>query len=139
MLHLAFFAWLYLKMGSDYPTYYPNNWKIHMYLLCFERNIVIISNFFQKLTPCLGNSVCGILQANSKGVTKVPYCNCSLAECPMTWDPYDGKSLTQSTSDQYKVRNHFTTLGYNVLKGFLSMMSSWLMQILQIFEFCSAT
>jgi len=55
-----------------------------------------------KLTPCLGNSVCGILQANSKGVTKVPYCNCSLAECPMTWDPYDGKSLTQSTSDQYK-------------------------------------
>ena len=76
------------------------------YLLCFERNIVIISNLFQKLTPCLGNSVCGILQANSKGVTKVPYCNCSLAECPMTWDPYDGKSLTQSTSDQYKVRNH---------------------------------
>lgn len=56
------------------------------------------------MTACLGNSVCGFLQANSKGVSKVPYCNCSHADCPMNWDPYDGKSLTQSTSDQYKVK-----------------------------------
>ena len=57
--------------------------------------------FFQ--ASCLGNSVCGFLQANSKGVSKIPYCNCSTVECPLNWDPFDGKSVTQSVSDQYKV------------------------------------
>ena len=59
------------------------------------------TTFFQ--ASCLGNSVCGFLQANSKGVSKIPYCNCSTVECPLNWDPFDGKSVTQSVSDQYKV------------------------------------
>ena len=66
-------------------------------------------NFFfflkQELPSCIGNSVCGFLQANAKGVSKIPLCNCTTSECPMNWDPYDGKSMTQSASDQYKVKD----------------------------------
>ena len=59
----------------------------------------------QELPSCIGNSVWGFLQANAKGVSKIPLCNCTTSECPMNWDPYDGKSMTQSASDQYKVKN----------------------------------
>jgi hypothetical protein len=73
--------------------------------------------------PCLGNSVCGFLQANSKGVSSFPYCNCTNTiggeECPLNWDTYDGKSITQSVSDQYKVRNPFNFL-LTVLRSFVS-------------------
>ena len=65
---------------------------------------VSISFLKQEFPSCIGNSVCGFLQANAKGVSKIPLCNCTTtSECPMNWDPYDGKSITQSASDQYKV------------------------------------
>jgi len=52
---------------------------------------------------CDGNSICSFLQANSKGVNVVSYCQCSHgSQCSTQWDPYDGKSITQSQSDQYK-------------------------------------
>ena len=62
---------------------------------------------FQELSNCVGNSVCGFLQANAKGVSTFPLCNCTTSECPLNWDPYDGKSVTQSASDQYKVNVSF--------------------------------
>lgn len=52
---------------------------------------------------CVGNSICSFLQANSHGVNVVSYCNCpGQTQCSVEWDPYDGKSITQSQSDQYK-------------------------------------
>ena len=39
-----------------------------------------------------------------KGVNVVEYCKCKgFSECSTQWDPYDGKSITQAQSDQYKV------------------------------------
>lgn len=66
----------------------------------------------------MGNSVCAFLQANSKGVSSFSYCNCTSADdprgtqtpCPLNWDPYDGKSITQSVSDQYKFCGSAPTL-----------------------------
>lgn len=53
---------------------------------------------------CIGNSICAFLQANDKGVSVVRYCQCSspALQCPVRWDAFDGKSITQSQSDQYK-------------------------------------
>merc|ERR1711971_1194005 len=53
---------------------------------------------------CLGNSICAFLQANDKGVSVVRYCECSdpSQQCPVKWDQFDGNSITQSQSDQYK-------------------------------------
>ena len=34
----------------------------------------------------------------------VEYCKCEgFTDCSTQWDPYDGKSITQAQSDQYKV------------------------------------
>ena len=34
----------------------------------------------------------------------VEYCKCEgFSKCSTSWDPYDGKSITQAQSDQYKV------------------------------------
>ena len=35
----------------------------------------------------------------------VRYCECGAPslQCPVKWDQFDGKSITQSQSDQYKV------------------------------------
>ena len=71
---------------------------------------------------CDTNSICSFLQANNhvrpvlntlrvkmlkscvKGVNVVEYCKCKgFSECSTQWDPYDGKSITQAQSDQYKV------------------------------------
>ena len=42
-----------------------------------------------------------------KGVNVVEYCKCKgFSECSTQWDPYDGKSITQAQSDQYKVGLH---------------------------------
>ena len=39
-----------------------------------------------------------------KGVNVVEYCKCEgFTDCSTQWDPYDGKSITQAQSDQYKV------------------------------------
>ena len=51
---------------------------------------------------------CFLLQINSwtffKGVNVVEYCKCEgFSKCSTSWDPYDGKSITQAQSDQYKV------------------------------------
>ena len=45
--------------------------------------------------------ICCYLQ----GVSVVRYCQCSslALQCPVRWDAFDGKSITQSQSDQYKV------------------------------------
>ena len=72
---------------------------------------VSISFLKQEFPSCIGNSVCGFLQANAKGVSKIPLCNCTTtSECPMNWDPYDGKSITQSASDQYKVHKKINAI-----------------------------
>lgn len=42
-----------------------------------------------------------------KGVNVVEYCKCEgFSKCSTSWDPYDGKSITQAQSDQYKVGTH---------------------------------
>ena len=53
-----------------------------------------------------------------KGVNVVEYCKCEgFSECSTQWDPYDGKSITQAQSDQYKVgallflKSYFWTAG----------------------------
>jgi len=52
---------------------------------------------------CNGNSICSFLQANNHGVNVVEYCKCEgFTQCSVQWDPYDGKSITQAQSDQYK-------------------------------------
>merc|ERR1711973_346460 len=52
---------------------------------------------------CSGNSICAFLQANNQGVNVVEYCKCEgFTDCSTQWDPYDGKSITQAQSDQYK-------------------------------------
>lgn len=52
---------------------------------------------------CMDSSVCAFLQVNDKGLSKVRYCTCGdRLRCPMIWDPYDGQSITQGLSDQYK-------------------------------------
>jgi len=57
----------------------------------------------EPVARCDGNSICAFLQANSHGVNVVEYCSCEGAsKCSLQWDPYDGKSVTQSQSDQYK-------------------------------------
>ena len=40
-----------------------------------------------------------------QGVSVVRYCECGdpSLQCPVKWDQFDGKSITQSQSDQYKV------------------------------------
>ena len=40
-----------------------------------------------------------------QGVSVVRYCECSdpSHQCPVKWDQFDGNSITQSQSDQYKV------------------------------------
>ena len=40
-----------------------------------------------------------------QGVSVVRYCDCGAPalQCPVKWDQFDGKSITQSQSDQYKV------------------------------------
>ena len=44
------------------------------------------------------------MQILFKGVNVVEYCKCKgFSECSTQWDPYDGKSITQAQSDQYKV------------------------------------
>ena len=62
----------------------------------------------QELPTCVGNSICSFLQANDQGVTAVQYCECGGRTggraCPQRWDQFDGQSITQSQSDQYKVR-----------------------------------
>ena len=63
----------------------------------------------QELPTCVGNSICSFLQANDQGVTAVQYCECGGRTggraCPQRWDQFDGQSITQSQSDQYKVRH----------------------------------
>ncbi len=55
---------------------------------------------------CFGNSVCGFLQVNNRGITSTTYCECgNNFVCPMTWDPLDGQSVVQGKQDQYKVKN----------------------------------
>merc|ERR1719394_1764225 len=52
---------------------------------------------------CDHNSICSFLQANNQGVNVVEYCRCQgPTKCSIKWDPYDGKSITQAQSDQYK-------------------------------------
>ena len=42
-----------------------------------------------------------------QGVNVVEYCKCEgFSKCSTSWDPYDGKSITQAQSDQYKVGTH---------------------------------
>ena len=41
----------------------------------------------------------------------VRYCQCGIpgipgVQCPVRWDRFDGKSITQTQSDQYKVRKN---------------------------------
>jgi len=71
----------------------------------FDSNDIIPSFVRRKeeLPRCIGNSVCGFLQANDKGLTKLQYCECGGGlECPMQWDHFDGQSLSQAQADQYK-------------------------------------
>ncbi|XP_023345803.1 uncharacterized protein LOC111714835 [Eurytemora carolleeae] len=57
----------------------------------------------EELPKCSGNSICGFLQANNKGLTSVQYCECGAGStCPLEWDQFDGQSISQATSDQYK-------------------------------------
>jgi len=57
----------------------------------------------ESLPMCEGNSICGFLQANYKGLTHVAYCNCQgRSTCSGQWDQLDGQSITQAKSDQYK-------------------------------------
>jgi len=71
-----------------------------------ESNYVFPTRFRQKVEypTCIGNSICAFLQANDKGVSVVRYCQCAdpSLQCPVRWDAFDGKSITQSQSDQYK-------------------------------------
>lgn len=68
-----------------------------------ESNYVFPTMVEKEYPICVGNSICSFLQANDKGVSIVRYCQCSRGQqCPLKWDPYDGKSITQSMSDQYK-------------------------------------
>ena len=79
--------------------------------------IILVSDQEPEAT-CDGNSICSFLQANTqvlfllqiyswtffKGVNVVEYCKCEgFSKCSTSWDPYDGKSITQAQSDQYKV------------------------------------
>ena len=91
--------------------------NLHVALVVF----LMTSVEAEDLASCLGNSVCGLLQVNARGVSKIPHCNCTTTECPMNWDPFDGKSLTQSISDQYKVSMSSTNAAAecrNELKSF---------------------
>merc|ERR1719384_2413129 len=67
---------------------FPTNYRVHN----------------TRYPSCVGNSICAFLQANDKGVSVVRYCECSnpMLQCPVKWDHFDGKSITQSQSDQYK-------------------------------------
>merc|ERR1711936_1363571 len=76
-----------------------------------ESNSIFPTNYEvlhqQHYPSCLGNSICAFLQANDKGVSVVRYCQCGIlgipgVQCPVTWDQFDGKSITQTQSDQYK-------------------------------------
>ncbi len=43
-----------------------------------------------------------------QGLTSVQYCECGAGStCPLEWDQFDGQSISQATSDQYKVRIFF--------------------------------
>ena len=43
-----------------------------------------------------------------QGLTSVEYCECGAGStCPLEWDQFDGQSISQATSDQYKVRIFF--------------------------------
>jgi len=69
-----------------------------------ETNFIFPPEFKPKQPKCVGNSICSFLQANDKGVSVVKYCECSnpLLQCPNRWDQFDGKSISQGQSDQYK-------------------------------------
>ncbi|OXA43955.1 hypothetical protein Fcan01_21105 [Folsomia candida] len=56
------------------------------------------------LPTCRDDSICGFLQANSHGINVQQRCACPGvgARCPLTWDTFDGHSVTMG-SDQYKV------------------------------------
>ncbi|XP_021962455.2 U-scoloptoxin(11)-Sm5a [Folsomia candida] len=55
------------------------------------------------LPTCRDDSICGFLQANSHGINVQQRCACPGvgARCPLTWDTFDGHSVTMG-SDQYK-------------------------------------
>ena len=39
-----------------------------------------------------------------QGLTSVQYCSCANGSpCPLQWDQFDGQSVSQAKSDQYKV------------------------------------
>ncbi|CAG7829429.1 unnamed protein product [Allacma fusca] len=68
-----------------------------------ETNEIVVNERAAPLPSCGTRSICGFLQANSRGINQERICNCEngLNACPMTWDPFDGHSVTQG-SDQYK-------------------------------------
>ncbi|CAG0924112.1 unnamed protein product [Notodromas monacha] len=67
----------------------------------------------ESLPTCPRGAACAHVQANSRGINVVEYCQCkkgklakflgltTFHDCPLTWDPEDGKSITQG-SNQYK-------------------------------------
>jgi len=69
-----------------------------------ESNYIFPQTYKVQYPSCIGNSICAFLQANDKGVSVVRYCQCGnpSLQCPVRWDQFDGKSITQSQSDQYK-------------------------------------
>ena len=93
--------------------------NLHVALVVF----LMTSVEAEDLASCLGNSVCGLLQVNARGVSKIPHCNCTTTECPMNWDPFDGKSLTQSISDQYKVSTYTNAVAAGMKESEFSVLS----------------
>merc|ERR1712126_305385 len=70
-----------------------------------ESNVLLPTRALRKEPDavCDHNSICSFLQANNQGVNVVEYCRCQgPTKCSIKWDPYDGKSITQAQSDQYK-------------------------------------
>ncbi|CAL8086691.1 unnamed protein product [Orchesella dallaii] len=57
----------------------------------------------KKLSICEADSICGVVQVNSRGLTAFPICSCPdpSDECPLVWDEEDGKSVNQGMM-QYK-------------------------------------
>ena len=80
---------------DQYSIQYINDRGIRKETLLHGIKILIMGNFIKKK---------GVAVALFQGVNVVEYCKCEgFTDCSTQWDPYDGKSITQAQSDQYKV------------------------------------
>jgi len=64
-----------------------------------EREVLLRTD---KLPVCHQRVICAYLQTNARGINVKHLCRCpGNLRCPTSWDPEDGRSVTQG-SDQYK-------------------------------------